>query len=298
MTQPGAPSASLGLDVGGGATRWRLLTSGAPDRAGEAGAFSGHVFVPETAAAAAASLEAIAAETGPVGAVVAGVTGLTAGTAEADALRSMIERAFGASRIAVMGDSRLAYLSVFAPGEGLLVYAGTGSIAAHVSRDDTLVTVGGKGVIIDDAGGGHWIATRALRSILRREDAEPGSAWGTPLGLAMAARIGGSDWPSVRRAVYGADRGAVGRLALAAGEAAAAGDAAAIAILGAAGRELAALATALERRVGARPVALAGRAADLSPILFETFAAALHGRSVGRAGLDAAAGAARLASAL
>lgn len=288
----------LGIDVGGSAARWRLLAGGAPARTGVAGGFSGHLFRPDVRTAAEAALAAIAAEVGGADAVVVGVTGLTAGTAEAEALGAMIADAFAASRVAVMGDARLAFLSVFAPGEGHLVYAGTGSIAAHVAKDGALTLVGGKGVVIDDAGGGHWIATRALRSVLRREDAAPGSAWRTPLGLALSARIGGADWPTVRQAIYGGDRGSVAMLALAVGEAAATGDEAALAILTAAGRELAALALALEVRVGPRPIALGGRASGLHPTIFESFAAALSGRDARRLTIDAAAGAARLAAEL
>ena len=288
----------LGIDIGGSAARWLLAAGDAPARRGAAGGFSGHLYRPEVRTAAEASLAAIAAAVGSADAIVAGVTGLTSGTREAEALRAMIAKAFAASRVEMMGDARLACLSVFAPGEGHLVYAGTGSIAAHVAADGALTLVGGKGVVIDDSGGGHWIAAQALRSVLRREDAEPGSAWATPLGRALSGRVGGSDWPLVRQAVYGGDRGAVALLALAAGEAAAMGDPVAVAILQEAGRELAALALALERRIGARPIVLGGRAAALHAALFESFAAELPGRDVRLVEIDAAAGAARLAAEL
>ncbi len=256
----------LGIDVGGGGARWAVAEDGAITRRGMAGAFNGHLFRPEMRAAAEAALARIASEAGPLAGVVAGVTGMTAPTPESELLTELMRAAFGTSRIEAMSDSRLAYLCVFAPGEGVLVYAGTGSAASHLAADGALTLVGGKGVIIDDAGGGHWIATRALRSLLRREDAAPGSAWKTPLGRAFARRTGGADWPSVRQAVYGGSRGEVGQLAAAVGEAAADGDAAALGVLEAAGRELAAFASAMARRIGRRlPVALAGGAAHLHP---------------------------------
>lgn len=289
---------SLGIDVGGSGARWCLQECEGRSRMGVSAGFSGHLQRPEMRAAAEASLASIAAETGPADAVVAGVTGLTAGTAECEIMAELIRKAFSAHRVMALGDGHLAYLSVFQPGEGLLVYAGTGSAASHVAADGTQTLVGGKGVVIDDAGGGHWIAVRALRSILRREDAVPDSAWSTPLGAALARRVGGRDWPLVRQAVYAADRGAVGRLALAVGEAAEAGDAHALDILARAGRALAALAVVLEGRVGARPVALAGRAAALHPVLFDSFASALGARTSTLVTLDAAAGAERLAAAL
>ncbi len=109
--------------------------------------------------------------------------------------------------------------------------------------------------------------------------------------------MGGADWPSVRQAVYGSERGAIGRLALAVAEAATAGDGPALAILEAAGRELAGFARAMEARLGARlPVALAGGAARLHPIIFQGFAEALPAVSSRLITLDAAAGAALLAA--
>jgi N-acetylglucosamine kinase-like BadF-type ATPase len=287
----------LGIDAGGSATRWASDADGRRD-SGETSSFSGHVYRGEVKAAAVAALAAIAAAAGPADVVVAGITGLPPGAPEAETLQAMLREVFGAAEIRLMSDLKLACLTAFAPGEGSLVYAGTGSAAAHVAEDGTFVAVGGKGVIIDDAGGGHWIAVAALRSVLRREDSAPGSGWETPLGQALAARLGGADWPSVRSAVYGGDRGAVARLALAAGEAAAEGDREALSLLAAAGAELAVLALILERRVGPRPIALAGRAAGLHPVIFERFAAGLVPRMVRLMTLDAAAGALRLATAL
>ncbi len=228
---------------------------------------------------------------------MAGVTGMTAPTPESALFSALVTEILGAARVSAMSDTTLAFRCAFAPGEGILVYAGTGSAAAHVATDGGLTLVGGKGVVIDDAGGGHWIATRGLRSLLRREDAAPGSAWGTPLGEAFARAVGGADWPSVRQAVYGSERGAIGRLALAVAEAATAGDGPALAILEAAGRELAGFARAMEARLGARlPVALAGGAARLHPIIFQGFAEALPAVSSRLITLDAAAGAALLAA--
>ncbi len=286
---------SLGIDVGGGGARWAVAEDGAIIQRGQAGAFNGHLFRPEVRAAAEAALSGIAAEAGPVESVLAGVTGMTAPTPESTLLTELVTILFGARRVEAMSDTKLAYLCAFAPGEGILVYAGTGSAASHVAADGSVTLVGGKGVIIDDAGGGYWIATRGLRSLLRREDAAPGSAWGTPLGKAFARAVGGADWPSVRQAVYGGDRGAIGRLALAVAEAAGEGDAFALAILEAAGRELATFAQAMEARLGRRlPVALAGGAARLHPAIFACFSEALSGVETRFVTIDAAAGAALL----
>ena len=91
---------------------------------------------------------------------------------------------------------------------------------------------------------------------------------------AVFEHIGGSDWAQSRRYIYQSERGTVGKLALAVA-ASAESDPAARAILVAAGHELARLASALIARFGARPVALAGRAAELHPVIADTMRARL-----------------------
>jgi glucosamine kinase len=289
----------LGIDVGGSATRWHLIdTMTDIDLTGAETGFSGHLYRPEILARADDAITSLAERVGAVDGIVAGVTGLGKDTSGADQLMKLLAAGLGARRIMLMSDVELAVRSVFKPGEGILVYAGTGSIGAHLDGQESLHTAGGKGVLIDDAGGGYWIAIQALCQILRKEDHEPGSGWRSILGKAMADEIGGSDWPVVRQSVYGRDRGAIGLLALAVAEAARKGDEDAPAILRQAGTELARLALALERRIGPQEIILAGRAAGLHPLIGEGFAAALPDRQVRNVTLDAARAAAQLALSL
>ena len=74
--------------------------------------------------------------------------------------------------------------------------------------------------------------------------------------------------------MYGQERGAVGKLALAVAATAEA-DPAAMAILHNAGIELARLARALTARFGTRPVVLSGRASGLHPAIWTSMRAAL-----------------------
>jgi N-acetylglucosamine kinase-like BadF-type ATPase len=296
----------LGLDGGGTATRWALRASDGTIVARGAGeGVSGHLFTADAMAMARARLAAIlvevrtAAGARPLAGVGGGITGLGRDTPVAAALAAVIAGLAGVPVAAVrlMGDVEVAFHAAFRPGEGHLVYAGTGSVGCHVAADGAVVTVGGRGILIDDAGSAAWIARTALSHVLRSEDAAPGSGWSTPLGDALAGRIGGTAWDAVRAAVYGVERGAIGRLALPVAAAAGAGDPVATGILAEAGRELARLATILVARFGPVPVALAGGAVDLHPALAASFAAAIPTRAtLVRPTLDPAATAARLAS--
>jgi glucosamine kinase len=287
----------LGMDVGGSATRWHLAeNAGGAGLSGSDTGFSGHIYRPDVLARAEQAIVTMSRRIGRVDVIVAGITGLSRHTPEAVRLSNLLADSFGTSAITLMSDIELACRTVFAPGEGILVYAGTGSIAAHVTADGAIVTAGGKGVLIDDAGGGYWITIRALRAILRAEDTTPGSGWVTPLGRAMAEALGGSDWPVVRHAVYGRERGDIGTLALAVARAADAHDSIALAIMTNAGHELAGLARILEGRIGRHPVTVGGRAATLHPTIYKDFCNALPDRQISLAAIDAAKGAACLAA--
>ncbi len=240
-----------------------------------------------------------------IGRLVAGVTGFDPG--QHDALAALLGTVFGppAPALRLMNDIELACHAAFAPGTGLVLYAGTGAVAAAIDAGGKLHRAGGRGLVIDDAGGGAWIAQQALRAVWRAEDDAPGAWRHSLLARRLFDAIGGTDWAATRAWVYqgpGSDRGTLGRLALEVAAAAQAGDATALAILQAAGSELARPALALLRRLGLRPVALAGRVWALHPAVEascrSTLAAALPvAPAVQRASRPAHLAAARMAAA-
>jgi N-acetylglucosamine kinase-like BadF-type ATPase len=290
----------LGLDAGGTATRWALADASGVVARGQGAPLSGLVFSAAARARAREVIAGLAAQIVPHGApraVLAGVTGTSAGTPEADVLTELLSEALSIppARITVTDDIGILHRAHFTPGSGVLVYSGTGSAACHVRADGTVVQVGGLGYLIDDGGSGYAIARDALRAVLRQEEAAPGSGWATRLGGALAAAIGGRDWPGVRAYVYGGDRGRMAALAPAVGSAAAEGDALALAVLETAAVELARLAQAVLRRVGPQPVALTGGATRLHPRLRRGLAESL-GVAVDLPDIDACAACARLAA--
>ncbi|MBQ5949887.1 N-acetylglucosamine kinase [Massilia sp. ST3] len=299
-TQHAHEGLGLGIDAGGTQTRWALAAPG------------GHILAEGTVDGLSALQMASSEGRGTVRATFAGMAqavlehgrpaavraGMTGFGGEGEQLARWLAGFLGieSGAVTLCNDIEIAYLASFSPGEGYLVYAGTGSIGAFIDAEGALHRAGGRGVVLDDGGGGFWIAREALRHIWRKEDEQPGSWESSPMAQAVFQHIGGSDWSYSRQFIYHSERGEVGKLALAVA-ATAERDPVAASILCEAGKELARLALALTRRFGPRPVALTGRAAELHPVIVDTMRALLPPDTpFSQTGLRAHHAAARLAA--
>lgn len=297
-----APGPGLGIDAGGTQTRWALAAPNGKIVAEGlvAGLSALQMATAEGRDAVRATFAEMAREVLSHGRPARVRAGLTGFGGDGDELQRWLGEFLGIEPAAVTlcNDIEIAYLASFNPGEGYLVYAGTGSIGAFIDANGEFHRAGGRGVVLDDGGGGFWIAREALRHIWRKEDEQPGSWEASPMAHAVFQHVGGSDWSFSRQFIYHRERGEVGKLALAVA-ASAERDPAAAAILREAGHELARLALALTRRFGPRPVALAGRAAELHPVIVETMRADLPPHTaLSQTGLRAHHAAARLAAEL
>lgn len=272
----------LGIDAGGTQTRWALANVEGDIVA--SGHVAGLTALQMRTDAGTQHIHDVLADLalmirahGQPARVFAGLTGFSEG---GESLRALIADALNVDDNAVTlgSDVEIAYLDLYAPGEGYVVYAGTGSIAAFIDSAGALHRAGGRGVLLDDAGGGFWIAREALRHIWRNEDERPESWRDSPMAHEIFTRIGGSDWAQTRQFVYGSTsddvRGEIGKLALAVA-AVADIDPDARRILEAAGEELARLGRAMTLRFGSRPVTLSGRVAQLHLLIAAAMRAAL-----------------------
>jgi len=279
--QSSAHALGLGLDAGGTQTRWALAHADGSLRAeGHVSGFSGLLLNDPAGRIALAQishqLAAAVLAHGRPSRAIAGVTGLSE-RPQARQMEDLLSQALGLppSAIRCGSDMDIAYRAAFKPGEGYLLYAGTGSIAAFVDEQGQLQRAGGRGGLLGDEGSGYWIAREAMAAVWRGEDENPGGWQDSALARALFDAIGGHEWSTSRAFAYGADRGAIGRLALAVAEAARQGDAEALALLERAGRELARPLLALLKRYGRRPVAAAGRALQLHPMIAQGLRQAL-----------------------
>jgi N-acetylglucosamine kinase-like BadF-type ATPase len=74
------------------------------------------------------------------------------------------------SHIHVVGDMQIALEAAFGAGPGVLVIAGTGSIAYGRDAAGRTARAGGWGFAVSDEGSGYWIGRRAVSAILNARD--------------------------------------------------------------------------------------------------------------------------------
>ena len=89
---------------------------------------------------------------------------------EREALAAAMVAAGVAERVEVRGDIEIALAAAFGDGAGIMVNAGTGSIAYARAPDGSMHRAGGHGWQLGDEGGGYWLGRRALATAARAQD--------------------------------------------------------------------------------------------------------------------------------
>lgn len=193
----------------------------------------------------------------PVASLLVGAAG--AGRArEREALEAALGELGLAHRVGVRPDAEVTLYAAFAAGPGIVVNAGTGSIAYARTPDGALHRAGGYGWQMSDEGGGYWIGRAVLQAAGRTTD---GRGDGTTLPTRLLAALGLREFDDLIRWAQGATVAQVAGLAPLVVRAAAEGEAVARDIVAQAATELAALVAALAVRfpaAGEIPVAATG----------------------------------------
>ncbi|HET7600099.1 MAG TPA: BadF/BadG/BcrA/BcrD ATPase family protein [Gemmatimonadales bacterium] len=163
-----------------------------------------------------------------------------------------------AARVRVTTDIEIALQAAFGDGPGIVVSAGTGSIAVGRAPDGALVRMGGYGWQMGDEGSGYAIGRAALGTVSRAED---GRGPATALQARLLAATRSAEFDALVRWAAGASPAEVAALAPAVLEVAGRGDVVAQGITDYAARELSQLVLRLRPRLDTPeplPVVLAG----------------------------------------
>jgi glucosamine kinase len=111
-----------------------------------------------------------------------GAAGALAARSAARELGHQLLAELPVENVAVCSDATACHAGALGGGPGVVLAAGTGSVAVGLSRSGRLVRVDGWGPVLGDAGSGGWIGSAGLRAALRDHDGR-----GPATGLRSAA---------------------------------------------------------------------------------------------------------------
>jgi N-acetylglucosamine kinase-like BadF-type ATPase len=161
---------------------------------------------------------------------------------------SLLRELLQSDHLVVTDDALIALTGATAGEPGLVVIAGTGSIAFGRNANGRTARAGGWGYLFGDEGGGFWIARQALRTALRWEE-----GWGTPSSLRarLLDATGSRSMNDLLHRCYTAEfsRPRIAGLSILVNQAAESGDPTALQTLDEAARELALLARAVHQQL-------------------------------------------------
>jgi len=300
------PAVFLGADAGGshstvvvGLADLTVLgrADGPPASMKPGGASASAAVLVETArrAAAHAGLRL------PAERAVVGAAGAGRGQEQAELEAALVETGL-AHRVRVMADAQVALTTAFAGGPGVIVNAGTGSIAYARDAHGKLHRAGGYGWQLGDEGGGYWLGRRALEAAARTQD---GRGEGSTLLARLLGALGLQTFDDLVRWTATATPAQVAALAPHVLNAAREGEVVAQRAVDDAAREIVALVVALERHfpgTGPIPVATAGGLllphSPLAAAFRERLAAQIRRARLVPHGVDTPVGALKLAAEL
>jgi N-acetylglucosamine kinase-like BadF-type ATPase len=89
---------------------------------------------------------------------------------DAAVIRAIMRRIGAKARVVVVNDALVALIAGAGDAPGVVIIAGTGSIAYGRNAAGDAARAGGWGFILGDEGSGYWMGRRALRAVVRQSD--------------------------------------------------------------------------------------------------------------------------------
>jgi N-acetylglucosamine kinase-like BadF-type ATPase len=293
---------AIGVDAGGTATLAAVSRAGVfVGEATGAAANAASAGVSAAGSAIVATMRAALGDEQP-DSVYVGAAG-AARPEVAGALRELIGEAFPAARIGVTDDAAIALRSAISAGPGIVLIAGTGSVA-YAENGDVRVLVGGHGYLLGDEGSAFALGLAAIRLYARVLDGRAARDETTDL---VARVLRAPDRATLHAALYDVrpDPGTIAALAPSIVAFAGKGNRAATKLVQDAAKDLGDLLRAAARAAGllesSPPIALAGgllRENSLLTFLLETrINGDFTGAQIIRGSFEPVRGALRLAEA-
>lgn len=162
------PRITVGVDAGGSKTAAVYAVDGKPVRVWVAGAANASVRGTEAASVTIGESIEQALDGAIPAAIFVGAAG--AGREDvADGIRSALESRFTGARVEVRDDAYIALRAAIPEGDGVVLIAGTGSIA-YAEHGGETYRCGGYGYLIGDEGSGFAIGAAGVKHLMRAYD--------------------------------------------------------------------------------------------------------------------------------
>jgi N-acetylglucosamine kinase-like BadF-type ATPase len=235
----------LGIDAGASATQWALINENGLVASGVQEAMDGHLYRQASVERMKKVLSEIAQEISgiKVSSVYMGITGVM----HDGSIENEIDGVFNCQST-VVSDIELAYRANFSAGEGILLYAGTGSVSYAIDQSGQVHKIGGWGYLLGDEGAGYWIGKEAIRLALFQLESKKTILEGS-LSHQVLNAMQANDWETVKTYVYANDRSEIAALSRIVDSAATSGDADAVSILNKAASHLAELVDRIDKNL-------------------------------------------------
>lgn len=164
---------ALGIDGGGSGVRVVIVT---PELqvlgSGEAGSANPNSAGREAAANNVQSAIRMAlahAQLDPHAIEVAGV-GIAGTVTAQDWVQETLSHVLPATRLRIASDMEIALVGAHGERRGVLILAGTGSVAFGINDQGETIQVGGWGYLLGDEGSGYMLGLQALQAVVRADD--------------------------------------------------------------------------------------------------------------------------------
>jgi len=284
----------LGIDAGATATKWSIHDGVQTVISGKSFAMDGHIYRPESEKRMHEVLADIASlcDGAAITSIYAGFTGLAQSAPDRAKIEQIFTQYFPSATCALVLDIELAYRAYFKPGAGILLYAGTGSIAMHINQAGELLRAGGWGYLLGDEGAGYWIGREAMRHIALQLELKASD----PFTELICKKLRISNWGDIRSIVYGAERSSVAAITKDVATLVLQGDIVAVGILDKASEHLSELIWRSDEIVGQAglPIIFSGGIASEIPMIFDRLKA-IFGERISMGDTDIAVAASLLA---
>lgn len=215
----------LGIDAGASATKWAYIGQAGVVRSGAQESMDGHIYRPASLERMRRVLSEIQSQLKglPISGVLMGITGVSKDGSIEKEINSIYK-----CDATVISDIELAYKANFKDSKGILLYAGTGSVAYALGSEAH--QIGGWGYLLGDEGAGYWIGREGIRNALLKIEQKE-KIKNDILADQILKAMNATDWTTIKNFVYSQDRSKIAALSKIVNNCAEQGDADALSIM-------------------------------------------------------------------